>query len=81
MSTKCKECGKAIEWIEYGGKRIPLDVRAETYQFDGQIWLKSSASVNHFSVCKPDPSAVKVEGEIELNPAYLPPEDKRYWEK
>lgn len=49
----CKVCGKPIEWIECDGKKIPIDARPPTYQFDhiSMTWRRSDASVTHFATC------------------------------
>jgi hypothetical protein len=55
--SRCKGCNKPIEWIEHHDpitattKKIPLDPRAPTYEFDGSHWRKSSARVSHFATC------------------------------
>ncbi len=59
MLSRCKFCQKTIEWIEVDGKKIPLDPRVPTYQWDDtpltpalHSWKKSSASVDHREVCE-----------------------------
>lgn len=56
---RCKGCNKVIEWIEVledtadgpRTKRIPLDPRAPTWEFNGERWVRSSARVTHFATC------------------------------
>lgn len=80
--SKCRVCGKTIEWIEYHdpitaeNRRIPLDPRLITYQFDGEHWRRSNALASHFSVCskveQPAPTQITAQDHVEE-------EDKKPW--
>jgi hypothetical protein len=56
---RCRGCNKVIEWIEVPEdvngvlkfKRIPLDPRAPTWEFNGERWVRSAARVSHFATC------------------------------
>lgn len=51
---RCKFCDAVIEWIEMGGRKIPLDTKTQTYEFNDRVgdWVKSSGYVAHTAVCK-----------------------------
>ncbi len=70
--SRCRNCDKPITWIEFEGKRIPLDGRVKTFEFDGVNWRKSSASASHLDVCAA-PAADPKPG-APLDPA------KRWWD-
>ncbi|CAB4149862.1 hypothetical protein UFOVP558_42 [uncultured Caudovirales phage] len=71
---RCKYCNKEILWIEWLNpvtgelKKIPVDVRASTYDFIEGKWMRSGAKVNHLAICtnqpKPEPE-IKAQDHVE----------------
>lgn len=58
--SRCRTCNAIIEWAEIDGKKIPLDARAQTYEFNDTGdpstagWRRSRAMVSHFATCQGD---------------------------
>ena len=54
MNEKCPKCGARIRWIEFDGKRIPLDpytIEERFVQLDGK-WGRGDAGVSHYKTCQ-----------------------------
>jgi len=50
----CKVCGARIRWIEFDGKRIPLDkftIEERYVQLEGK-WGRGIAGVSHHKTCQ-----------------------------
>jgi hypothetical protein len=56
----CRGCGRKILWIEWGGRKIPLDAVAPCYvrlvdkETRDEVWAqgKGHAFVSHFATCR-----------------------------
>ena len=50
--SQCKSCGADIEWIEYAGKRHPLDVRKRQGFYKlVDTWTLGTFRESHFATC------------------------------
>lgn len=84
--SKCKGCGKPIEWIEHTNvvtgelKKVPLDSRAPTFRFNSEtgIWERSDAMVSHFATC---PNANQFSASKKEEPKQQNPTDEPWWSK
>lgn len=86
--SKCKGCGKNIEWIEHVNvvtgevKKIPLDPTPPTYRFNPvtSLWERSDAMVSHFATCKNANDFSKTKKEEPTQQSLTDTEEK-WWEK
>ncbi len=49
--SRCKNCGRMIEWVQVEGRNIPLETKPATYIFNGTAYVRSAASVDHIAIC------------------------------